>query len=102
MTADDQVRELLNQLGPTPDAVADRLRALGIKGNGSCGPIEAYLYRYADGISSVRMGLSTLSFRTLNDVECSITLPTPVIFFLSRLERGVYLDLCELPSERAS
>lgn len=99
----DQVRDLLAQLGDTPDQVADRLRALGIKGEryGNCCPVANYLasevpacfFRvYEHGVAIYKAPYVSAYDRA--DV------PGPVERFIRRFdeEHGPYLDLVEVAS----
>jgi hypothetical protein len=90
----------LDNLGGTPDQVADRLRALGIKGDridpDSC-PVAVYL----TGLGLARDGeqicvtSTQVAVRKRNrvSVSCSVSTPEPVREFIRAFDRGVHLDL---------
>ncbi len=94
------VAQLLAELGDTADAVADRLRALGIKGipGDACWcPVASYLKR--NGYEAVAVSMS--------DWGCALSVeqgygaidgdtPGPVVEFIARFDEGVYLDLVEV------
>jgi hypothetical protein len=100
---DARVRQLLIDLGDTPDAVADRLRALEIKGQ--CGqprrcPIANYVRsRMPEEVGAVSAIPSRV--RVLRG-EAPIsrwggTVTTEAVYvFIRRFDRGVYLDLIEV------
>ncbi len=103
MSADHEaaLAELLAGLGDTPDAVADRLRALGIKGvqGDACFcPIARFLdsdstpYRCAavTDLSSI-VDSPAEDYRTLQ-----VSNPAPVAEFIGRFDAGIYLDLVQL------
>jgi hypothetical protein len=93
----ERLEQALAELGAlTPDGIADRMRALGIKGvrEKSC---ECPLARYLDprGIDGVRVsphfGPTWVAWFMGTVVE--VTLPSTVAEFAVRFDRGVYLDL---------
>ncbi len=95
------VARLLADLGDTADAVADRLRALGIKGRraSACGcPIALYVKKAGWGTPAVASDLVVDNpdddFRTLR-----VPLTPAVDLFRSRFDAGVYLDLVEVAGD---
>jgi hypothetical protein len=98
MNADDtaaHVRDLLDQLGDTPDKVADRFRTLGIKGTRGLAchclachcPVAIYLERHF-GSGNVAVGTD---YVTVDGID--VLLQDAVIEFVKRFDQGVYLDL---------
>jgi hypothetical protein len=98
VTADITTRATaaLDALGHTADEVADQLRAKGIKGErldeGAC-PIANYL----SGIDGV-IDVDVIEKRTWIGVDHSpqmieVVNPDAITTFVSRFDRGVYLDL---------
>lgn len=104
MTAADvsaRVTAALAELGDTPDAVADRLRALdckGSRGSESMCPVALYLARI-DGRWVAE--ITTSAWVQYDDAAGELTqyvdvaLPDPVERFVYRFDTGVYLDLCD-------
>lgn len=101
------VAELLAGLGDTPDAVADTLRARGIKGvPGDCERCAvATLIRRETGLGA-QVCLyptpegevtGTAYLRTGPDDEVRVALPDAAARFARRFDEGVYLDLVEEP-----
>jgi hypothetical protein len=89
-----QVEVKLAGLGDSPDAIADRLRALGIKGrraNESCCAI-ANLIKSVDGVTCVVVKNANAWLFP----DSRIQLRGPVAEFIERFDRGVYLDLVEV------
>lgn len=92
------VTELLADLGGTADAVADRLRALGIKGtrhDGCSCPIANLLRSNGCGTSELEVSnyhVYPTGSLIPNDQEVP-QLPPPVTQFIRRFDEGVYLDL---------
>lgn len=88
----------LDELGPTADDVADKLRALGIKGelehSNAC-PVANYLGRdttltgveVLETVAEVWVGHPDLA------VKFEVPVPPPVEMFIRRFDAGVYLDL---------
>lgn len=101
MTATDTIKArataALAELGDTPDAVADRLRALEIKGwmgSESMCPIAVYLARLDDTwVVEVLGEQAFISDDEITTVE--VDLPEPVSLFVRRFDQGVYLDLAD-------
>lgn len=96
MTAADHtaaVAELLAGLGDTPDAVADTLRAKGIKGKRGdfCGCPVARCVQELLGTENANVSDVWVYF-----VAGRVPTPRPVSDFLSLFDRGVYLDLVEV------
>lgn len=89
----------LAELGATPDAVADRLRALEIKGwrgSESMCPVAVYLARLDE--SWVAEVLEEQVWIGISDDEITpieVDLADPVSLFVRRFDRGVYLDLAD-------
>lgn len=95
MTAAD-LADMLATLGDTPDAVADQLRALGIKGGQSdyCGcPIARYL---------LQSGAYTCVFVAPSEILADadmIQTPMPIALFIGRFDVGDYPDLAQVEVE---
>jgi hypothetical protein len=95
------VARLLADLGDTADAVADRLRALEIKGRRkepcAC-PIANYLLSKTDAVEvSVIQARSRFIILTpIGSRWQRVPNPEPVGEFLKRFDQGVYLDLVEV------
>lgn len=92
----ERVAELLAELGDTPDAVADKLRALGVKGyRNDCGacPIAAYL-----AVGTDYAGIEVSGYSVFVDDVRATGLPQSVAGFIRSFDRGVYLDLVEASS----
>lgn len=93
------VAKLLADLGDTPDAVADRLRALDIKGrqHRACQCVLAqYINSNIPGKDYAWVHLGKRAVISFGD-STRIPLPPPVAEFARRFDRGVYLDLIEVP-----
>lgn len=93
------VAKLLADLGDTADAVADRLRALGIKGKQAwaCAcPVANYLVR--NGYEGAVFSAEEYAIPNPDDVWNVLTgrTPQPVGLFIDRFDEGVYLDLVEV------
>lgn len=85
---------LLHALGTTADQVADRLRALGIKGKldvaAGC-PIANYLE-----VNSTPSSVDVEWFSLVGDpTETHHKMPPAAALFIRRFDDGVYLDLVE-------
>ena len=97
MTAADHtatVAELLAGLGDTPDAVADTLRARGIKGvrEHCCAcPIAELLKR--NGIPNPHVECARVWPDPDSMWKVSTRMPAAVQVFIDRFDEGVYLDL---------
>jgi len=93
-----QVETTLAELGDTPDAIADRLRALGIKGRQHsmrfC-PI-ARLIEPLNGVEFVEVDGRYAFLSPDIDTTDWVWLPQPVREFVSWFDDGVYLDLAEV------
>lgn len=92
-----QVTATLNALGDTPDAIADRLRALGIKGRriGARHCPIAQLLNTLDGVSNAAVFDDSISFSKSGGWGAA--LPTSAaVEFIRRFDQGVYLDLVEV------
>lgn len=87
------IAQLLAELGDTADDVADRLRALGIKGERGVGehcPIANLLH--SNGYEGAEVDTDTIYPEgSFGDVE--VDAPEPVEEFIRRFDDGVYLDL---------
>lgn len=85
----ERLERALAELGAlTPDGIADRMRALGIKGvpgdDCTC-PIAEYLRR------TDQRGVSVGGWIITEDVY--MTTPAMIAEFIERFDRGVYMDL---------
>lgn len=95
MTAAD-LTDMLDALGATPDAVADQLRALGIRGGQSdyCGcPVANYL---------LQSGAYTCVFVAPSEILADadmVQTPMPIAAFIGRFDVGDYPDLVQLEVE---
>lgn len=100
MTAVDvtaRVTAALAELGDTPDAVADSLRAKGIKGarRAECDcPVANYL-RTLDGISEIEVSGTEVFLGPSIDQGIGIEMPVSVAGFVHHFDEGVYLDLVD-------
>lgn len=100
MTATDiktRAATALAALGDTPDAIADRLRALGIKGwrgSESTCPIAVYLAR-VDQTWSTEVVERTVLISDDEITTVEVDVPEPVSLFVRRFDKGVYLDLAD-------
>jgi hypothetical protein len=87
----------LAELGDTPDAVADRLRALEIKGwrgSESMCPIAVYLARLDQDL--VAEVLEEEVWLIVEDeLPVAVPMPEPASWFVQRFDQGVYLDLAD-------
>ena len=93
---------MFDELGQTPDEVADALRASGIKGVRNTvrflNPIVRYAHsRIADahGIDLIQGDKLRIEFA--NSEVTEVTVPGPVLRFLDRFHEGHYPDL-EMPA----
>lgn len=87
-----RVEQLLAELGDTADAVADRLRALEIKGvrGSDCNcPVAEYLKRA--GLTDVSVGDWIFTGQDADELDT----PQVIRDFIERFDKGVYLDLVE-------
>lgn len=97
----------LDELGPTPDDVADRLRALGIKGDrgSSCACPIALILRAVDGVEDADV-LETIAEvwdkANPDAAAVEVHVPQPVSEFIVRFDKGVYLDLVATPGDAAN
>jgi hypothetical protein len=90
-----RVIEAITDLGDTPDAIADRLRALGIKGRpGACdtSPLARFI-QTIPGAGDAYAGYDTVDLR---NGEAPLDLPEAAVEFGARFDRGVYLDLIDM------
>ena len=96
------ITRLLAELGDTPDAVADSLRAKGIKGKRNkvqCCPVANYIRSNAQGLSFVCVVRRTVGFmaedQAISTRQWTAT-TNAVETFTRRFDEGVYLDLEEV------
>ena len=77
----------LRRLGSTPEAIADNLKARGIKGTGSCYscPIANFLAQSTKGIEYVSVGNSSTTVR-VNGVWVNADLPRACSQFVTRFD----------------
>jgi hypothetical protein len=91
----------LDQLGLTADDGADRMRALGIKGEPKCDSaciVAVYLNRTVQDIVEVDV-LETCAYlyTAAGSADAVIVdLPEPVQVLVHRFDSGVYLDLIQV------
>jgi hypothetical protein len=93
------LRQLLADLGDTPDAVADRLRALDIKGkpvSGDCCPIARYVIRHGFAWASVTHMSVMVNNPDREFAQHMEPCPKPVRSFIERFDHGAYRDLTEV------
>ncbi len=94
---DTRITELLTGLGDTADAVADRLRALGIKGPrwDSCRcPVAKLLH--TNGYPNVEVDNGwTWPDGSLDNLIPEVRTPAAVGEFIQHFDKGDYLDLVE-------
>jgi hypothetical protein len=101
MTAADvktRAAAALAELGDTPDAVADRLRALEIKGwrgSESMCPVAVYLARVDYSWVVEVLDIEVWFHIERLDDAFEMPLPEPVSEFVQRFDKGVYLDLAD-------
>lgn len=92
------IARLLADLGDTADAVADQLRAKGIKGEprkcAAC-PVQNYLRPLTTAPNLSTTGVSVWFDDPDGDVPIEVMLPRPVSQFISLFDLGVYLDLIQ-------
>lgn len=97
-TADDRgLRAALDYLGPTPDAVADTLLRLGIRGERhiSCRcPVAVYIRRVmpiaGDDQSNVAVGPDQITVLVVGDMIVQVDTPPPVAGFIRACDQGGY------------
>jgi hypothetical protein len=94
-----QVNQALAVLGNEPDAVADALRAKGIKGakgSDSDDPIARYLVAQLPGVALVEVYENRIEVTTeTGQMADRIGTPDAIALFVRRFDRGVYLDLVD-------
>ena len=93
---------MLDELGRTPDEVADALRRLGIKGVRNAARFLNPIVRYAHTRVTDTYGIDLMNESRLRIVFADgrveeIAVPEPVLRFLDNFHRGQYPDL-EMPS----
>ena len=90
-----RAHQLLAELGDSADAIADRLRALGIKGaqcySGYC-PLAIYLEN--NGITAY-ISREEISVAVTADVLVRMDVPPPVATFIKHFDNGIHLDLID-------
>lgn len=93
-----QVRELLAELGNTPDEIAETLRRLSITGDrylsNSC-PVANYL-NLTTAVHDDRCYVSFSSVRLRGSGRYVAAVPPPVATFARLFDAGDYRDLVEL------
>lgn len=101
ITTDDELAALLGELGSTPDGVADRLRAAGIKGQRGkawCCPIANWLVRET-GLTNPEVHFGSVAADCelpSGNLSCvGVDMPPQIYQFIRRFDDGVYLDLVE-------
>jgi hypothetical protein len=96
-TITTRVTRTLDELGHSADDVADRLRALGIKGQAlaHCCPI-ANLLRQLDCVISVDVLEIFAGVLGDDGRDIQVDVPEAVSTFIARFDAGVYLDLVEV------
>lgn len=99
----ERVAALLAELGDHSDAIADRFRALGLKGVRKavdCCPVAAYLQNC--GIEGAMVDADSNDELFVRDFDRTLVgpveFPGAVADFVLAFDRGVYLDLVEVPS----
>lgn len=93
--AAERATRLLVKLGDDADAMADRLRALGIKGTrllSNVCPLAVYL-----GTQGITAYVSREEITVPVDDDTTVRLPVPAAtaVFVERFDGGVYLDLID-------
>jgi len=93
---------MLDELGATPDAVAESLRALGIRGIRNTvrtlNPIVRYVAAQTPGILVDLILVSRLRIVFVSGEVTEVAMPEPVLQFLAEFHRGRYPDL-EMPTD---
>jgi hypothetical protein len=92
---------VLDELGATPDAVADQLRSRAIKGSQgiTCACPIALLISGLPGIDSAEVLDEHVKIWPVGeDGTYDVTLPEPVAAFVWGFDQGIYLDLVDLPA----
>jgi len=96
--SDLTLAQVLAELPDTADGIADRMRALGIKGKrgrSCCCPLANYLV--SEGFDQAIVGESWIEvLYDSGSVECDT--PPVIAEFIDRFDAGVYLDLVEVAS----
>jgi hypothetical protein len=92
---------MFDELGTTPDAVADALRASGIQGVRNTVRFLNPIVRFVHGKQPNVYGIDIIQGDRLriefaNSVVTEVTVPGPVLVFLERFHQGHYPDL-EMP-----
>lgn len=94
----DRLADLLHSLGDNADAIADRLRALEIKGlRKDCAtcPLAEFL-RHVGGYDEAYVGDAAITAYRANEPRAEVVPPPAVVAFIERFDKGVYLDLVEV------
>lgn len=99
----DRVYQLLEHAGHTADLVADRFRALGIRGKrgSDCGcPIAVYLFdAHLPGVVAISVDADSVSLELHGQEDpVDVELPNACAVFVDRFYKGVYLDLETVPA----
>jgi hypothetical protein len=90
-----RVLAAITDLGDTPDDIADRMRALNIKGRlGSCDTCP--LARFIQTIPGAENALVGFNVVELKNDEPVVVLTYAAIEFRYRFDRGLYSDLIDL------
>jgi hypothetical protein len=97
------VRGMLEELGGTPDEVAEALRAAGIKGVRNTVRFLNPVVKYAHSKVSDVYGIDLIQGDRLrivfaNGQVTEVAVPEPVLRFLENFHRGQYPDL-EMPTD---
>jgi hypothetical protein len=96
IVAAEQATRLLVKLGDNADAMADRLRALGIKGarllSNVC-PLAVYLG--TQGITAY-VSREEICVPVDDDTTVHVPVPAATAVFVERFDGGVYLDLIDV------
>lgn len=92
--------QALAELPDTADGIADRMRALGIKG--FCGdayncPVANWLLRPGSGFAGASVGDVRIEVCDADSGFEDEPTPPAVAEFVRRFDAGVYLDLVEVP-----
>jgi hypothetical protein len=99
------VATLLNQLGGTPEAVADSLHRAGVRGDpflvARC-PVAQYLHAVVGGesrVGRIKVGLYNAVINTPHWWQpMTVALPSPVRLFVLGFDRGLFPQLFRLPT----
>jgi hypothetical protein len=92
---DLSLSQALSELPDTPDGIADRMRALGIKGE-RVSVTRCPVAKYLTGLGFKGVVVNQYYVRT-GPPEEAVPTPPALAGFIQRLLDGVYLDLVEVP-----